>query len=164
MSHYETKEQNLPQSKLRLDKEDQASKNLLKAVLEIEMESLKYTKECAELIGKPQPDMVCRIEHKCPSRDRLVVDVITFKFETEKEYCGIDGKGFCFGVDKGDFIAWHPVDERSELDVAKEKQVKSAAQDIHSSMLDITDDLVMDLIVMLQDRGHLAEIILPLQK
>ena len=111
---------------------------------------------------QPESEMLCRVEFDCPDMGLMVVD-FTLKFENETQYVGLDKDDFAMVVEKKEFIAWHAIDERSELDIAKEKQVKSAVQDIHSCMFELSDETATDLIMMLQHRGHLEEIILPLK-
>lgn len=53
--------------------------------------------------------------------------------------------------------------EEIELEEAKKKQIESIVQDIHSMMINIGNNTAIVIAKMLQDRDHLAEIILPLQ-
>lgn len=106
----------------------------------------------------PQADEKCRIEYMDQYKGRLTVVEFTFKFETDREYCGLDKKGYCLSVPKADFIAWHPVDERSELDIAKEKQIINVLNAVNHSEYLVSRESVR----LIQDQGMLAEIVLPL--
>jgi hypothetical protein len=143
-------------------KQDQASENLLKAVLEQDMkEQLKFTPQIKLTHKMPEVDMLARIEFNCPDMGLMVVD-FTFKFESDTEYCGLDKDGYCMSVKKeGEFIAWHTVDDRSELDIAKEDQLKSFSKKLN---IRHQDKKRYKMLVKMQEQNMLAEIILPLEK
>ena len=119
----------------------------------------KYTVECAKIINGPKEDMLCRVEYNCNNQGLTIAD-FTFKFESEHEYCGLDKAGHCIAIDKEEFIAFHAVDEPSELDIAKKKQV----DDLFEFGVNNNEYLTSDFIELMQEKGMLAEIILPLEK
>ena len=125
-------------------------------------DQLKYTAEIALTHNKPEIDMLCRIEHDAPLIG-LTVDEFTLKFETDKEYSGLDKDGYCLAISKDAFIAFHAfheVDGRGEMQIAQEKQI----DDCCSYLID--EGVLLDPIALklLQKNGMLSETLLPLEK
>lgn len=138
-------------------------KNIIKTVNQrmIDMDNQqKYTVECAKLINGPSENMLCRIEYNCTFGGIIKVVDFTFKFETENEYCGLDKDGHCLAIDKEEFVAFHAVDERSEMDIAKEQQRHSVYHKLRRAGHRVDSTTVE----FMQEKGMLAEIILLLEK
>ena len=123
-------------------------------------EQLVYTPEIALTHGKPEADMLCRIEHVNCYSEEISVDTVTFKFETDKEFCCIDSDDLGLFIDKEWFIAFHPISTKTKLEIAQEKQIDKLL-----AMIDfIGGDTGLNRarLVKLQENGELAEIALPL--
>ncbi len=135
-------------------------------IIERNKPQLKYTPEMQLIKALPLDGMLARIEYMCQSRDKLVIDTVTFKFEGKKDYCALDEKGYCFGIEKEHFIAWHAIDERSddeiEMDNAKAEQIKSVA-DWLTNKYEWGEPYAKETAEEMQEAGLLAEIILPLK-
>ena len=69
-----------------------------------------FTKECKQLIGKPEPGMLCKIEFFYRSGWAFEVNTVTYIAETEKQICCIDHNGLYLIVNKHRFIAFHTID------------------------------------------------------
>jgi hypothetical protein len=107
--------------------------------------------------SKPAVNTKHKIEYHCNNMG-LTISIVTYIAETNKEICCIDSDGLYLVVDKSEFIAWHPV--KSELDIAKEKQVDTVSEFIFRGNYSDMDALALDL----QEMGYLSEIIPPLEK
>ena len=125
-------------------------------------EQLVYTPEIALTHGKPEPDMLCRIEHKYFTSEEITVDTVTFKFETDKEFCCIDEDGLGKFIDKEWFIAFHPISTKTELEIAQEKQIDNLLPMI--DFIGGDTELNRSRLVKLQENNELAEIVSPLEK
>jgi len=138
-------------------------------------EQLIYTPEIALTHGKPEPEMLCRVEHKhfLTDRfavdehkhfltDRFAVDELTFKFETDKEICLIGKDGSIAIIDKEWFIAFHPISTKTELEAAQEKQIDNLLPMI--DFIGGDTELNRARLVKLQENNELAEIVSPLEK
>jgi hypothetical protein len=125
-------------------------------------EQLIYTPEIALTHGKPEADMLCRVEYKqCMSGD-FSVDTVTFKFETDKEICIIDEDGCIDAIDKEWLVAFHTISTKTELELAQEKQIDKLLPMI--DFIGGDTELNRTRLVKLQENGELAEIVLPLEK
>lgn len=127
-------------------------------VVKRDKEQSKYTPEMQSIKATPIDGMLVRVEYMCQSRGKLVIDTVTYKFEGENDFCALDDKGYCFGIEKEHLIAWHCIDERSELDIAKEKQRELVCHAIWSCTQSIGQHRGEKIAVGLQGQGLLAEI------
>jgi hypothetical protein len=99
-----------------------------------------------------------RIEHKLPMEEAATIHTATFMFETGHEICLIDVDGDGFFVDKSCFIAYHPV--KSELDIAKEKQVN----EFYNAIVDASESVAIESLKWMQDNNMLAAIRIELKE
>jgi len=125
-------------------------------------EQLIYTPEIALTHGKPEPDMLCRVEHGVALDDDIKINTVTFKFETDSEICVLDKDGHIDAIDKEWFIAFHPISTKKELEIAKEKQIDRLLAMVDFIGGDTTDNRAR--LEYLQYNNELPEIILPLEK
>ena len=125
-------------------------------------EQLIYTHEIALTHGKPEADMLCRVEHGVALDDDIKINTVTFKFETDSEICVLDKDGHIDAIDKEWFIAFHPISTKKELEIAKEKQIDRLLAMVDFIGGDTTDNRAR--LEYLQYNNELPEIILPLEK
>jgi hypothetical protein len=124
------------------------------------MSQLIYTPEIALTHGKPEADMLCRVEHGVALDDDIKINTATFKFETESEICVLDKDGHIDAIDKEWFIAFHPISTKTELEIAQEKQINKLLPMI--DFIGGDTELNRARLVKLQENNELAEIVLPL--
>jgi hypothetical protein len=126
------------------------------------MSKLIYTPEIALTHVKPEPDMLCRVEHGVALDDDIKIDTVTFNFETDAEICVLDKDGHIDAIDKEWFIAFHPISTKTELEIAQEKQIDNLLPMI--DFIGGDTELNRARLVKLQENNELAEIVLPLEK
>ena len=142
--------------------EKETKESIIRMANSIKPKQLVYTPEIALTHSKPEPDMLCRVEHKYCLSDDISVDTVTFKFEADNEFCCIDKDGCVLPIDKEWFIAFHPISSKTELEIAQEKQINKLLPMI--DFIGGDTELNRARLVKLQENGELSEIVLPLEK
>jgi len=140
----------------------QAVCDAFKSLAKKAKEQLIYTPEIALTHGKPEADMLCRVEHGVALDDDIKINTVTFKFETDSEICVLDKDGHIDAIDKEWFIAYHPISTKTELEVAQEKQIDNLLPMI--DFIGGDTELNRARLIKLQENNELSEIVLPLEK
>jgi hypothetical protein len=112
-------------------------------------EPLVYTQAMKDAGELPSVGMVAVAVS--PMSNWGVVEIV---YINKMQFVCIDDKGDVLIHYVNEDETFKPIDTRTP----EQKQVDSAVQDIHSSMFDLSNETASDLVMMLQARGHLAEI------
>lgn len=118
-----------------------------------------YTQEMKDNGELPTVGMKCKIIDCSTALDNVEIKYISKQYVIISFRNGKEEQHFHTGS-----VIFNPLmsQEVFDLEAAKGKQRESVTQDINTAMFDINEHTINCLVEMLQDRGHLAEIPLPL--